>query len=98
MLAQRLQNLWKRDEESSVLNFSKIFQSFFLNQEQNHHTLIITMNMRVFAKITGNWSLPKPEQRRARKSSASQKESDQDTMHDINKPITLEDLTNPDKN
>ena len=38
------------------------------------------------------------EQRRARKSGASPKESDQDTMHDINKPITLEDLTNPDKN
>tara|TARA_B100001248_G_scaffold179463_1_gene136472 strand:+ start:2600 stop:2794 length:195 start_codon:yes stop_codon:yes gene_type:complete len=38
------------------------------------------------------------EQRRARKSSANQKESDQDIMHDINKPITLEDLTNPDKN
>ena len=26
------------------------------------------------------------------------KEIEQDTMHDINKPITLEDLTNPDKN
>ena len=38
------------------------------------------------------------EQRRARRSSASPKESEQDTMHDINKPITLEDLTNPDKN
>ena len=38
------------------------------------------------------------EQRRARRSSANPKESDQDTMHDINKPITLEDLTNPDKN
>ena len=38
------------------------------------------------------------EQRRARRSSASPKESDQETMHDINKPITLEDLTNPDKN
>ena len=38
------------------------------------------------------------EQRRARKSGASSKESEQDTMHDINKPITLEDLTNPDKN
>ena len=38
------------------------------------------------------------EQRRARKSSANQKESDQDIMHDINKPNTLEDLTNPDKN
>ena len=38
------------------------------------------------------------EQRRARKSSTSPKETKVDTMHDINKPITLEDLTNPDKN
>ena len=38
------------------------------------------------------------EQRRAKKLSSSPKDSDQDTMHDINKPITLEDLTNPDKN
>ena len=38
------------------------------------------------------------EQRRAKKSSANPKESEQETMHDINKPITLEDLTNPDKN
>ena len=38
------------------------------------------------------------EQRRARKSSSNPKESEQETMHDINKPITLEDLTNPDKN
>ena len=38
------------------------------------------------------------EQRRAKRSNANQKESAQDTMHDINKPITLEDLTNPDKN
>ncbi len=38
------------------------------------------------------------EQRRAKKSSTHPKESGQDTMHDINKPITLEDLTNPDKN
>ena len=37
------------------------------------------------------------EQRRARKSNTSSKESDQEIMHDINKPITLEDLTNPDK-
>ena len=33
------------------------------------------------------------EQRRARRSSANPKDSE----HDINKPITLEDLTNPDK-
>ena len=39
------------------------------------------------------------EQRRAKRlSSANSKESVQETMHDINKPITLEDLTNPDKN
>ena len=37
------------------------------------------------------------EQRRAKRSSANPKESDQEPMHDINKPITLEDLTNPDK-
>ena len=37
------------------------------------------------------------EQRRARKSGVNQKESAEETMHDINKPITLEDLTNPDK-
>ena len=38
------------------------------------------------------------EQRRAKRSGANPKESEQDTMHDINKPITLEDLTNPEKN
>ena len=38
------------------------------------------------------------EQRRAKRSSSTSKESEQETMHDINKPITLEDLTNPDKN
>ncbi len=39
------------------------------------------------------------EQRRAKKSlGANSKQSAKDTMHDINKPITLEDLTNPDKN
>ena len=37
------------------------------------------------------------EQRRAKRSSANPKDSAQETMHDINKPITLEDLTNPDK-
>ena len=37
------------------------------------------------------------EQRRARRSSANPNKS-KETMHDINKPITLEDLTNPDKN
>ena len=37
------------------------------------------------------------EQRRAKKLSANPKETKQETMHDINKPITLEDLTNPDK-
>ena len=38
------------------------------------------------------------EQRRAWRSSANPKESVQESMHDINKPITLEDLTYPDKN
>ena len=38
------------------------------------------------------------EQRRARRTSTNPKGSEHDTMHDINKPITLEDLTNPDKN
>ena len=38
------------------------------------------------------------EQRRARKSTANPRETEEETMHDINKPITLEDLTNPDKN
>ena len=38
------------------------------------------------------------EQRRAKRSSANPKEDEGENMHDINKPITLEDLTNPDKN
>ncbi len=37
------------------------------------------------------------EQRRARKSNST-KESKEKVMHDIDKTITLEDLTNPDKN
>ena len=36
------------------------------------------------------------EQRRARKLPQSSEKSE-DKMHDISKPITLEDLTNPDK-
>ncbi len=36
------------------------------------------------------------EERRARKSTDSQREEEK-KMHDIDKPITLEDLTNPDK-
>jgi hypothetical protein len=36
------------------------------------------------------------EERRAKKSGDSQNE-DEKKMHDLNKPITLEDLTNPDK-
>ena len=36
------------------------------------------------------------EERRARKGSDSEK-NDEKIMHDIDKPITLEDLTNPDK-
>ena len=38
------------------------------------------------------------EQRRAKRTSNNPKESEEKTMHDIDKPITLEDLTNPDKN
>ena len=38
------------------------------------------------------------EQRRAKRSNVNPKEANKDTMHDINKPITLDDLTNPDKN
>ena len=37
------------------------------------------------------------EQRRARKHSNIENVKE-DKMHDIDKPITLEDLTNPDKN
>ena len=37
------------------------------------------------------------EQRRAKRSTSNAKDTTQETMHDINKPITLEDLTNPDK-
>ena len=36
------------------------------------------------------------EERRARKGTDSEKD-DEKRMHDIDKPITLEDLTNPDK-
>ena len=38
------------------------------------------------------------EQRRAKRLSTNPKSSSQADMHDINKPITLDDLTNPDKN
>ena len=38
------------------------------------------------------------EQRRAKRSINSPKDSEEKPMHDIDKPITLEDLTNPDKN
>ena len=37
------------------------------------------------------------EQRRAKKIGENKPEGFQDKMHDIHKPITLEDLTNPDK-
>jgi hypothetical protein len=37
------------------------------------------------------------EQRRAKRSTSSSDESEKKIMHDIDKPITLEDLTNPDK-
>ena len=36
--------------------------------------------------------------RRAKKLSSSPRKNEEKEMHDINKPITLEDLTNPDKN
>ena len=36
------------------------------------------------------------EQRRAKRSNNTSKESEEKPMHDIDKPITLEDLTNPD--
>ena len=38
------------------------------------------------------------EQRRAKRSNNNSNESEEKIMHDIDKPITLEDLTNPDKN
>jgi len=37
------------------------------------------------------------EERRARKGVDAQKTKTEKKMHDIDKPITLEDLTNPDK-
>ena len=37
------------------------------------------------------------EERRAKRSTNDTKESKEKIMHDIDKPITLEDLTNPDK-
>ena len=38
------------------------------------------------------------EERRARKMSQSKSQETEKKMHDIDKPITLDDLTNPDKN
>ena len=38
------------------------------------------------------------EQRRARKSNEISKKEPENKMHDIDKPITLDDLTNPNKN
>ena len=37
------------------------------------------------------------EQRRANKIGSDSKSTEEKEMHDIDKPITLEDLTNPDK-
>ena len=37
------------------------------------------------------------EERKAKRSTSDTKESKEKIMHDIDKPITLEDLTNPDK-
>ncbi len=38
------------------------------------------------------------EQRKAKRLNNNFKDSEEKLMHDIDKPITLEDLTNPDKN
>ena len=38
------------------------------------------------------------EQRRAKRAISNPKSSAEKEMHDIDTPITLEDLTNPDKN
>ena len=38
------------------------------------------------------------EERRAKKLSRSKDQAEESKMHDIQKPITLEDLTNPNKN
>ena len=38
------------------------------------------------------------ERRRAKRINKTPKESVKEQMHDIDRPITLEDLTNPDKN
>ncbi len=38
------------------------------------------------------------EERRAKRLNSNPKLIDKKEMHDIEKPITLEDLTNPDKN
>jgi hypothetical protein len=37
------------------------------------------------------------EERKAKRIVQNKPEGSQDEMHDIHKPITLEDLTNPDK-
>ena len=37
------------------------------------------------------------EQRRAKRVNNSSKDTGKEQMHDIERPITLEDLTNPDK-
>ena len=38
------------------------------------------------------------EERRLKKGNLHEEENTEKKMHDIDKPITLEDLTNPDKN
>ena len=37
------------------------------------------------------------EERKAKRPTSDMKETKEKIMHDIDKPITLEDLTNPDK-
>jgi hypothetical protein len=38
------------------------------------------------------------EERKAKRSNGTSEPTERKEMHDIDKPITLEDLTNPDKN
>jgi hypothetical protein len=51
-----------------------------------------------YKSTRGDKAMKKEAQRRAKRSNNTSKESDKKLMHDIDKPITLEDLTNPDKN
>jgi len=75
-----------------------------VNSETNEGTLIMGIHYD-YKSTRGDKAMKKEakrkariEQRRAKRSINSSKESDEKPMHDIEKPITLEDLTNPDKN